>query len=134
MLEFKCNHCGASIAVEEGERSRPVVCLSCNTRQRVSENAVQIPDVAVLVKAAAKERVAVAPKPPAYDLVYIGAVIVMTVGILECVGSLLAAAMEASLIPLLGVAGGLVLIAFGAVMLCIRDIAINTWHLRQQGR
>jgi DNA-directed RNA polymerase subunit RPC12/RpoP len=132
MLEFNCTHCGASIAVTDDQRSRAVTCMSCNTRMRVPEDARQIPNAAALAQAAVHERVALPPRPPKYDLVgFAGGVIIVT-GIIECIIALIATLTMGSLVPLLWFVGGIVTMGFGALMFCIRDIAIHTWHIRHQ--
>jgi hypothetical protein len=129
MLTFPCNTCGAPLTVNDDQRAALVTCTACNTRQPVPQNAAHV-DSGSIPHTALTARAAVPPREPQYTLLgFVGALLIV-VGAIDCLIALIAALDRRSSLLLLGILGGVATIGFGALLLYIREIAINVWHIR----
>lgn len=144
---FFCTACLNPIAVGDERRwGLRTVCDAC--WRRLAEDAEKAKTMAALPPpeaAAVKAHIAAQVPVPNYGALDNAASLITVVGVVQivlgCAGFVLIAAggagagLQASIgaslaVLLTGVLGGIVTIGFGQLLFCIRDMAINSFHLR----
>ncbi len=136
MRQFSCRNCGMRLEVPDAQLGQSLICPNCNTRQAVPLYAVDAspdPPPSPLKAASLSPR---GPDCPLhYDLAYFMGVAITIIGFLiPIIGFFVAISFGRGdgagfLIWFAGaIANGIIVIAFGQLVLMVRDIARNTWH------
>ncbi|MCL2639608.1 MAG: hypothetical protein FWD53_02065 [Phycisphaerales bacterium] len=139
MLKFTCPHCGNPTIFNEFFRGKPVRCLHCGTLQTVPDDAVAVcendpekPTPAEITTAFRAVAKAAGPQiSPNYSALEFFANLTIVAGAIQCLAALIFA-LFVSISMLLGIFSGIITIALGFGLLCLRDIAISVNHIRDR--
>lgn len=137
MLEFLCYNCGVPVAASEAARGTTVVCYNCNTRQPVPENAVKVNEVSTESDPAPprapvpRRKWLPAETPPAYSGLDTVGGILLVIGGVQCVAAVVLACVISPLM-LTAIVSGVVTIGLGLALQCLRNVAIDVWHIRRR--